>query len=277
MLLHSFRAAKNMSKITVGVSTASLFKRSYNEDSVHILNGEGIDVCEVFLGTYREYKPSFAELLKERKDKLSVHSVHTLNTHFEPQLFSANPRALEDAYFILDDVLASAKILGANYYTFHGVARIKKKIAYDNYAAIGKKFADLTEYCQKREVAVALENVEWAYYNHPGFFSGVKQYAPLLKGTLDIKQARDSGEGYMPFLKEMGSNVVTVHVSDINEDGRLCLPGAGVTDFEELIRALMEEGVTAPLLIEVYKENYSKIEELTRSYNYLKELVYKLT
>ena len=37
----------------IGVSTASLFKRMYNEQSVEFLNASGVGTAEVFLGTYR--------------------------------------------------------------------------------------------------------------------------------------------------------------------------------------------------------------------------------
>jgi len=257
----------------IGVSTASLFKRMYNEDTVKLLNDNGVPVSEVFLGTYREYAPTYAQLLKTRKGDMLIHSVHTLNTHFEPQLFSANPRALEDAYLIAEDVLRSAKILGAEYYTFHGVARIKRKISYTDYRTIGKKFSDLTDKCAEYGVKLALENVEWAYYNHPGFFSGVKQYCPDLKGTLDIKQARDSGEGYLPYLNEMKGDVVTVHVSDVNAEGKLCLPGRGTFDFKELFKRLDGYGFDGSVLIEVYKENYDRESELFDSLDYLRSLI----
>lgn len=256
----------------IGVSSASLFKRMYNEDSVALLNENGVGVSEVFLGTYREYKPAYASLLKERKGNLQVHSVHTLNTHFEPQLFSANPRAIEDAYEIAEDVLRSAQILGAKYYTFHGVARIKRKVSYTDYKTIGGKFKTLTDKCSEYGVKLALENVEWAYYNHPGFFKGVKEFCPDLKGTLDIKQARDSGEGYIPFLEEMGRDIVTVHVSDVDSNGRLCLPGRGTFDFKELFKRLDGVGFSGAVLIEVYKENYNELEELFNSLQYLKDL-----
>ena len=59
-----------MGKIQVGVSTASLFKRMYNEDSVAFLSDGGVPSAEIFFGTYREYKPSFAQLLKERKGNM---------------------------------------------------------------------------------------------------------------------------------------------------------------------------------------------------------------
>ena len=36
----------------IGVSTASLFKRQYNEDALITLNEIDARVCEIFLGTY---------------------------------------------------------------------------------------------------------------------------------------------------------------------------------------------------------------------------------
>ena len=110
----------------IGISTASLFKRQYNEDALVTLDGLGARVVEVFLGSYCEYTKEFATLLKSRQGSLKVHSIHTLNTHFEPQLFGDNPRAIDDAYRILENCLSTANTLGATNYTLHGIARFKK-------------------------------------------------------------------------------------------------------------------------------------------------------
>ena len=39
----------------IGVSTASLFKRQYNEDALLTLNEIDARVVEIFLGTFSEY------------------------------------------------------------------------------------------------------------------------------------------------------------------------------------------------------------------------------
>ncbi len=54
----------------IGISTASLFRRQFNEDALVTLNQLDARVCEVFLGTYSEYTEEFAKLLKERKGNL---------------------------------------------------------------------------------------------------------------------------------------------------------------------------------------------------------------
>lgn len=261
----------------IGISTASLFMRMYNEEAVSYLNSEGVPVCEVFLGTFREYEPSYAKVLKKNKGKMEVHSVHTLNTHFEPQLFSGNPRAKEDAYAIVRKVLESAAILKAEYYTFHGQARIKKGVKYNDYRTISKDFEVLINCCEEYGIGLALENVEWAFYNAPGFFSAIRQGAPGLKGTLDIKQAWLSGYDYNDYLNEMGRDIVTVHVCDRDASGNICVPcERGTVDFKELFKRLDGIGFNGSVLIEVYKNNYSELPELIRSLDYLNNILLQI-
>ena len=75
-----------------GVSTASLFMRKNNEDALPLLDSFGVKNVEVFLTSFSEYGADFARLLSSRKGNINVHSVHILNTEFEPQLFSGHPR-----------------------------------------------------------------------------------------------------------------------------------------------------------------------------------------
>ena len=263
----------------VGVSTASLFLRYNNEDAVAALDRLGVGIAEIFLTSFTEYKPAFAELLKSRMGALQAHSVHVLNTQIEPQLFNRHARVREDSYGFLGEVMRSAQIIGAEHYTFHGTARFKKASrdpANDNLQRMGECIREIGEFCRRFGVRLCLENVEWATYNRVGVFTEMKRYYPSLLGVLDIKQARISGEGYMPYLREMGESIATVHLSDIGEDGKMCLPGHGKTDFETLLKALQDVGYGGPLLIEAYKDDYCEIEELKRSCDFLQEILYKM-
>ena len=67
----------------VGVSTASLFMREYNEDALPLLDKSDARVVEVFLQGFSEYKKEFGELLKSRLGNLKVHSVHVLTLTYE--------------------------------------------------------------------------------------------------------------------------------------------------------------------------------------------------
>ena len=69
----------------------------------------------------------------------------------------------------------------------------------------------------------------------------------------------------------MGNAITHVHVSDYNDMGRMCLPGRGNFDFDELFARLRDVGFHGPLLIENYKDDYADLRELQRSYEFLAE------
>lgn len=256
----------------IGISTASLFRRQFNEDALVTLNELDARVCEVFLGTYSEYTEDFAKLLFERKGKLNVHSIHTLNTHFEPQLFSNSERAIKDAYLIYENCLNTAKTLGAKYYTLHGIARFKKNILYNDYEKIGKMMQKLKDFSDSKGVELTIENVEWAYYNHVGFYKEISKYCKGLSTCLDVKQARISGDSYIDYINEMGSSIKTVHLSDVDDNGNICLPGAGNFDFADLFNRLHDVGFNGNMLIEVYSGDYKEINELSNSLEFLRNI-----
>ena len=264
----------------VGVSTASLFMRKNNEDALPLFTRLGIPIAEVFLTSFSEYGKEFASLLLERKGDLQVNSIHILNTDFEPQLFSSHERVRKDAYDWLEKVMDSANILSAPYYTFHGTARVKRATRSgekDNFPAMIDGFARLVEFCSARGVSLCLENVEWATYNRPGVFKILSDEIPTLKGVLDIKQARISEHPYERYLEEMGNKLAYAHVSDIDEKGRLCLPGKGVFDFDLLFKRLQDVGFDGALLVEAYSGDYQKEEELKTACDFLNEKIYKFS
>ena len=261
-----------------GVSTASLFLRKYNEEALPLLHALGVNTAEVFLTTFSEYGREFAEKLNAVKGNVSVNSVHILNTQFEPQLFNAHPRAKADAYFWLEKTLESANVLGAPYYTFHGIARIKRAArsgANDDFNAMIKGFREISDFCENHGGTLCLENVEWASYNRVGVFQKLSKEIPALRGVLDIKQARISQIPYEKYLEEMGEKLAFAHVSDVDENGKICLPGKGVFDFETLVKRLKDVGFDGALLIEVYTGDYGAETELKTACEYLDEILYK--
>ena len=259
-----------------GVSTASLFLREFNEDALTVLNGLGVRSTEVFLTTFSEYTEEFARLLLARRGALKVNSVHLLNTQFDPQLFGQHPRAKADAFRILDGAMASARIFGAERYTFHGITRLKKNSAPPDYKKTGKSFCEISECCAAHGVRLCLENVHWAFYNEPGIFGRVREYCPDLSGVFDVKQARLSCYPYQMYIKDMEGCISHVHLSDVNERGKICLPGKGTFDFEECLRRLKDAGFDGAALIEVYANDYGDYRELKQACDYIDEIIYKI-
>ena len=255
-----------------GISTASLFGRFNTEDALSFLSRNQVCTAEVFLESFCEYNREFGEFLAKRKGDTEIHSVHTLTTQFESTLYSLNERALKDSFDLLDKTMQAANAVGAKYYTFHGLARVKRTpyvIDFDRVGAITQRIIDV---CSKYGVSLAYENVHWAYYNFIGFFSEIKKRTSGLKGTFDIKQARQSGIDYREFIDEMGSDIATAHLSDVDKNGKMCLPGRGITDFKEVLMRLRDKGFDGAVLIEAYKNDFNDISELFESLAYLTDL-----
>ncbi len=259
----------------VGISTASLFLRRENEDALPFLRELGVDCAEVFLTSYFQYKRKYGELLASRQGELPVNSVHDLTSQFEPQLFNRHEGVRADAYAMLGEVLTVANLLKAPYYSFHGLTRAKRgsKGENDDFERLTKDFIRLHEFCKERGVGLCLENVEWSTYNRVGVFSRLQREIPDLKGVLDIKQARLSGYPYEEYLEEMGERLAYVHILDVNEEGRNCLPGRGRFDFKTLIRRLKDVGFDGALLIEAYAGDYKDERELKDAYEYVRGLI----
>ena len=254
-----------------GISTATLFLRRNNEDALALFSEWGVPVCEVFLTSFCEYEPSFARLCAEKKGAVKAHSVHVLNTQFEPQLYAEHPRVVGDAFSLLSRTMECANILGAKHYTFHGVARIKRTFR-ENLAKSAPQTAEIFQFCRDKGVRLCYENVEWALCSHPGVFSELRRACPDLGGVLDIKQARISGYDWRDYLAEMGQSLATVHVSDIAADAKMCLPGQGVFDFAELFSRLRDVGFGGAVLIENYSRDYTRMDEVRRSFEWLSDL-----
>lgn len=258
----------------VGISTASLFLRKNNEEALPLFDAWGVPCAEVFLTSFCEYAPAFARTLAAAKGGVEIHSMHVLNTQYEPQLYAEHPRVLEDANGWLREVLASANILGARNYTFHGIARLKRTFR-ENWQRFSAITAQIYETCRAAGVRLCYENVEWALYNRPGLFALLKKDCPDLGGVLDIKQARITGYDWREYLADMGESLATVHVSDVTAEGKMCLPGQGVFEFAELFARLRDIGFDGAVLIENYARDYDEPDELRRSFEYLADLAAK--
>lgn len=256
----------------IGLSTATFFGKLPVEDSFSLAKEFGAQAIEVFLTTYSEYLPAFGETLAARTEGLPIHSLHTLNSQFEPQLFHSVERTRHDAEAIFRMTLATAQKLGAKHYTFHGPARLKRKEYVFDFDSLGERMRGVCGIAEEYGVTVCYENVHWAYYYRPGYYRELKRRCPAMLGTLDVKQAFQGGEDWREFLAEMGRDIATVHVCDYLPDGRTVPIGRGIFPFPELFRRLREEGIKAPVLVELYSGDYTDFSEVADSLDYLKSL-----
>lgn len=254
-----------------GISTASFFSKELTENTFDIIRKLKIDTCEVFLTTFREYREEFVRLLNERREGIKIYSVHSLNVQFEPELFNTVQRTREDSEYFFKQIAAAANILGARYYTFHGLTRLKKTPYTLDYSRIGKRVDELDEMLSSlgNGCRLAYENVHWTCFNSPEFILQLKKYSNV-KTCLDIKQAMQSKISVYDYLEAMGERLCNVHVCDYDADGNLCVPGRGIFDFVKFFAALADNGYDGPIIMELYAGNYNDYDEIAEGNEYLK-------
>lgn len=260
----------------IGISTASFFTKEATENTFEIINDIGFDLCEVFLTTFSEYKKTFIEELAIRKKELQVFSVHSLNVQFEPELFITVKRTKEDSEYFFKQVATGAGILGAKYYTFHGLAILKKLPYTLDLQRIGKRMDELDEMLAEygNGCHLAYENVHWTCFNSPEFFTQFRKYSNV-KTCLDIKQAMQSKYDIYDYIDSMEGRLANVHLCDFDDDGKLFMPGKGRFDFTKLFRYLIDKGYNGPVIMEIYANNYNNYDEIKQGYEYLKECMEK--
>lgn len=258
----------------VGISTATIFPEKPTEEAAQLIKSLGAPVAEVFLSTFYEYRPEFSKALAPSLEGLEVNSVHPLSLNFEGNLFNPTRRVRGDGCYWLDQVARSAQLLKCKNYTFHGFVRTGDGDIDIGYVA--DRIAEAHAFLASYGVNLCLENTARFFYNRPELFAPVKQRCPDLYTVFDIKQARRSGYPYQMYIKAAEGAIAYVHLSDVDEGGKMCLPGKGSYNFKEILARLKDAGFNGNVIIENYRSDFADYEELKHSLEYLQELCYKL-
>ena len=257
----------------IGISTAALFPEKHTEDAAQLIKSLGAQVAEVFFSTFYEYRPEFSRALAPKLQGLEINSVHTMPLNFECNLFDVTRRVRGDGFYWLDQVARSAQLLGCKNYTFHGYADMggggDRRFAFE-------RIAEAYGFLQGYGVNLCIENTARYAYNYPSFFRELRGFCHNIYGVFDIKQARRSGYPYQMYLKDMEGAIAYVHLSDVDENGKIRLPGKGIYNFEEIFKRLAGAGFDGCALIEVYRGDYGGEDELKESLDYLSEIADKL-
>ncbi len=249
----------------IGVSTASL-RNFETEDALSVLKETGAETCEVYLRTFYEYRPEFAKKYAANADGTEVSSVCVAPLNFEPQLFCTRRRTRGDGFYWLDQVMRSAQLFGAKKYTFRGSAfgRDNEDIEFT-----AERLREIADFCGRYGVTLCLENSRGGIYNSPYVFKELKARCPQLAAVFNIREARKTFYPWQTYVKDMTGAVSHIIVSDVDENGNVCLPGNGLYDFKEIFKTLSGEGFDGAALIEA--ENFSDLSELKRSVEFLKD------
>lgn len=257
-----------------GISTASFFTKVSTESCFTALRDMGVDTTEVFLSTYSEYEKGFVDALGERlagSAPLKVHSVHCLSSQFEGELFSPSNRVRDDAEQLFRKICYAANVLGAKYYTFHGPLNLKKSSPSTDIGMYAERFSYLADVARTYGVMIAVENVHYCKFASPDLMRDLMRACPTLCATVDVKHSLFSGYDPLKYIDAVEDHLVTVHVTDVTKDDTTALPGKGRYDFERLFRELDKRGVEPAVIIEAYSRDFTYLEELKTSYEYLRK------
>ena len=256
----------------LGISTAAFYGRWETEEAAAQISALPVDCAEVFLQSKSEYKPRFAHIVREKLGCMPCTSIHPLGEH-ENFLIRRSKRQMADALDSFRQILDSGAVLGAQTYVYHGRhTSLLTPIDWD----LDWNIEVLNMMCQEaaqRGMVIGWENVYWCQLTEPMRVLEAKKHLPQVRFTLDIKQAMRSDCDPIEFAAAMGEQLCNVHVCDWYANGKLCLPGEGVFDFDKLFDVLNEMGYHGPVILEPYLSLIRDDEALLRSLDYLRSVM----
>ena len=254
-----------------GVSS-SCFYPSLIEESLKSVGRSGAKTAEIFFNSLSELSGDvFNELCRIKEYyNIEVRSIHPFTSAFEPiMFFSGYERRTNDSVEFYKHYFDAANRLGAELVVLHG-GKLRKGYTPEIYA---ESYFKLHTAARKEGVFIAHENVNNCLCSDPEY---MKRVADLIgdefRAVLDGKQCRRSGQNEFQFIELLGDKIAQVHLSDGTAEMDCLAPGKGEYDFKKLFDALKAHGYDKTAVIELYRDNFGKEEEIKQALEYLKSL-----
>lgn len=175
------------------------------------------------MNTFYEYRPEFAKAIAPDICGLEVNSVRVRAESFEGQFFAPSRRVRGDGFYWLDQIMRSARLLGAENYTFCGAGYGEKLDCAEDFDGLSGYIRGAIEFCARYGVNLRLVNSCGGVYSRPYIFGELKKRCPQLTGALDLAAARKSGYPYTMYLKDMEGAIsqVNITVEDLKANAEL--------------------------------------------------------
>lgn len=258
--------------IRVGMSTAAFYGWRETDDHALRLSRMALDVCEVFLETHSEYSSEFGALVRRNLGDLPCASVHAKGTQFESDLFGQSARQVQDALNIFTGVCNAGQALGAKWYVMHGPGTINTPRRPHQIRGLTDRIPQMQAIAAARGIEVLWENVSWCSMRSPEDVHSVRELLPGMGFVLDVKQAYRAGSTPEAILAAMGPQIRHVHALDMDADGRLVLPGQGMTDWRALVAQLRDQGFDGAVILEPYAGMAADDGALQQSVDFLRNV-----
>ena len=258
--------------MSIGLSSACFYPEINTEFSIKKMKALDFNYGEIFLNTPSEYEEKFAEKLREEAEAADfrIISVHAFSSSFEPFLFDRYERRRKDLMKNFSSVCKAASIVGAKYYTFHGIRGIDSNGV--DLKFICDIYNELTYRASECGILLSQENVSWCMSCSLDFLKHIKEQCRYpLCFTLDIKQAYKAGIKPVEYIQAMGKDLKNIHINDRDDKNVCLLPGNGKVDYAEILMELEQIKYNGDFIMEVYRDNFKKETELTEAKNMLRE------
>lgn len=245
----------------VGLSTACLYPMETEQALLHVLE-QGARTVEIFFNAESEYNVSYLRRLQALLTRYgaTVRSIHPYTAAYESMMFFSDyPSRFADSVLQYRRTFSVAAFLGAKAVVFHG-ARKDLAISMERYC---ERFGRLAHAAKEEGVLLAQENVARCKCGASGHIADMRRFlGEDVHFVLDVKQVRRAGESLQEMCAAMAGQIICVHLSDA-APGRDCLlPGDGEVDLPGMRQKLETHGFQGPLLIEVYRSDFSNMSDL---------------
>ncbi len=258
--------------LKAGVSSACLYPKLL-EEAVYDLAVSGIEHIEIFVNTDSELEKSYINSLADtlKRFEVSCRSLHPFTAPIEPMLFfSGYERRIQDAIEYYKKYFNAMNIIGAEIFIFHGNKKIIQLPA-ENYCEV---YSRLVNAGKEFGITVAQENISRCQSGSLEFMSNMKRLmGEDAKFVLDTKQAFRAGENSFNIIRTLKENVIHVHISDHGEMGDCLQIGKGRFNVKQLLNVLSEESPDCSVILELYRNNFDGISDLTDNYNTLCKMI----
>lgn len=258
--------------MALGISSSCYYPME-TEKAVRHLADAGVQDIEIFFNARCETKGPILRKISSivRSEGMRVRAVHPYFTFCETYLlFGGYERRFQDGMELYRELCETCSILGADILNIHGERepfRLEENAYFDH-------FGKLSAMTKENGVRLSQENVVRFRSQNPDF---LRRMRDALKSdfhmTLDVKQAVRSSVDVMALAKEFSREIVHVHLSDHGERGDCLLPGCGSFDFSQLFRILHDAEYKGHYVLELYRQNYKREEDLLLSYKNLQKIL----
>ncbi|MGI6404846.1 MAG: sugar phosphate isomerase/epimerase family protein [Oscillospiraceae bacterium] len=227
---------------------------------------------EVFLNAAVELQPDYLRILRSvAQDRgIRVVSVHPYCSIMEPMLFFSHyQRRFEEGVELYKRFFAAAALLGADTLVFHGDHK-HSHLPREEYF---RRFSILWEEAKSMGIHLCQENVERCASGTLDFLTDMKNNLPQVEYILDVKQAVRSGQSPFELANLLGNKVRHIHMSDHREGADCLVPGSGVFNIGEFLFTMRKNGFSGGVIVELYRENFKDIVEISRGFQHLSTIV----